>query len=77
MNISDQAPDRHGNPYYSDQKQVEYFAFYLDFYMGFDGTDRERGLVAEAWWMGDWSPKGRCPTLDEAKAFLATQQEAA
>ncbi len=62
-------PDRHGNRYYSDAAQIQFFIHYLDFWMGFDGTDHERAWVAEAWWMGDW-PDHRCPTIAEAKTFL-------
>jgi len=70
---SETAPDRNGNPYCSDRKQIEF----LDALLARDGsgaTDRERAIVAEAWWMGDWSPEGRCPSLDEAKAFLAERR---
>lgn len=63
------APDRHGNTNFSDRQQIEFFDWFLK-HEGFGGTDRERAIIAEAWWMGDWEPKGRCPSLAEAKAFL-------
>ena len=67
---SETAPDRHGNPRFSDQQQIAFFDRFLT-HEGFSGTDAERNTVAEAWWMGDWSPESRCPSLDEAKAFLS------
>ena len=71
---SETAPDRNGNPRFSDQQQIAFFDFYLDHFVGFQGTIYERGVIAEAWWMGDWSPEGRCPSLDEAKAFLSERR---
>ncbi len=65
--------DRHGNPYFTDAQQIEFLAFYLDHFVGFQGTEYERGIVADAWWLGDWEPRGRCPSLDEARAFLAAR----
>ena len=68
-------PDRFGNPNFTDAQQVEFLDMYLDHFVGFEGTEGERAMVAEAWWMGDWSGD-RCPSLEEARAFLAERKRA-
>jgi hypothetical protein len=68
--------DRHGNPYFTDEQQVEWllFAMKSQAIWGFSGTDKELGLRAEAWWYGDW-PDDRCPSLEEAREFLAERKQ--
>ena len=70
MKISEVPPDRFGNKYHSDRAQIDFLDMHLRVNVGFEGSDRDRGIVAEAWWMGDWKPEGRCPSIEEAKLFL-------
>lgn len=65
-------PDRYGNPYWTDEQQVEalYFLMRSKALFGFEGTDHELWVRAEAWWHGDWDDD-QCPSLDEARTFLA------
>jgi hypothetical protein len=66
--------DRHGNRYFTDAEQVDCLLLHMRI-EGFAGTREELLLRAEAWWWGDW-PGYRCPSLEEARTFLAARQAA-
>lgn len=70
---SETAPDRYGNPHFSDREQIAFFEYFLREIEKITGTDRQIATLAEAWWMGDWEGN-RCPALEQAERFLASRR---
>lgn len=62
-------PDRYGNPHFTDEQQIGALVQHMRL-EGFEGSTEEKHARATAWWWGDWTGH-RCPSLDEAQAFLA------